>query len=422
MKIFLDSIGCRLNQSEIETIAARLRRAGHVIVADASEAEFAIINTCSVTARADADSRKKIRQMGKNQGIRIIATGCYATIDPEAIHQLPAVEQIVKNSQKEFIAELFNDENQTKTSEIFKRLPIPGKKRRTRAFIKIQDGCDNFCTFCVTRIARGKSVSRPFEEILQDVRMAVAGDVREIVLTGVNIGSFGKDFSKNFSLADLIKSLIQNEEQFRLRLSSIEPWDVDDTLIDVLNHERVCRHLHIPLQSGSDAVLKRMGRNICTADYAFLLEKLRKQIQDIAITTDIIVGFPGESREQFNSGKSFIEKMEFSGGHVFSYSPRPLTPAISFPDRVPEKEIKTRSQSMRNTIQFSSQAYRKKILGSCVQVLWEKEKRKENGWQLRGFSDNYIRVESFSEQNLYNQFSNVILLTVHEDGITGKLI
>lgn len=423
MKIYLNAVGCRLNQSEIERMAARFRSAGCEIVSAVQDADIAIVNTCTVTAKADADSRKMIRKLARLHEVNIIATGCYATVDPEALKILPAVKKVVSNDQKDQIVDIVLGKHHGLDKVNLIREPIPGSRKRTRAFIKIQDGCNNFCTFCITRIARGASVSRPAEEILDDIHCAVAGGVKEVVLTGVNLGSYGHDFlDASCSLVQLINAILKQTTVDRIRLSSLEPWDVDEQLIDLFSDFRMCRHIHLPLQSGSDVILKKMGRNINTTDYRKIIYLLRKAVPTIAITTDIIVGFPGETGELFSESMQFVDEMNFAGGHVFSFSPRPHTPAENFPNVVADDVKRVRSRGMRDLINKSAACYQEKFLGEHLMVLWERAKKTNNGWLFSGLSDNYLRVTSSYGVNLYNQISEVKIKGFNDHSLYGVLI
>jgi len=423
MKIFLDAIGCRLNQSEIEKIAAGLRDVGHVVVGDASEADVAIVNTCAVTASASADSRKAIRRIANSGCKEIYATGCYATIDPLAFTGLPAVAGLYKNDKKDCIISDLTSKCLTSSSLPNIRKPLPGKKRRTRAFIKVQDGCDNQCTFCITRIARGKSHSQTEDEIFNDVEAALLGDVKEIVLTGANLGSWGKDLGCGFTLPDLINKIILRYSPSRIRLSSLEPWDIDETYFPIFNHAAFCRHLHLPLQAGSDVILRKMGRKMLTNEFQVLVNKIRSHVSEIAITTDIMVGFPGEKENEFEESLFFVKEMNFAGGHVFRYSARPGTMAEKFNQLVPELEKKIRSKQMRQAISESEIEYKKKFIDRKVSVLWEKTEKLENGdFLLSGLTGNYLRVNAIANEDLQNTISNVNIKEVEETYLLGKII
>ncbi len=423
MKIFLDSIGCRLNQSEIEKIAAELRDVGHVVVGDASDADVAIVNTCAVTAAASTDSRKVIRRIANSGCKKIFATGCYATIDPQVVAGLPAVAGLYKNDKKNCIISDLNSKHPTLSLLPNIRKPLPGKKWRTRAFIKVQDGCDNRCTFCITRIARGKSHSQNENEVFNDIEAAILGGVKEVVLTGVNLGSWGKDLGSESTLPELINKIILKYSPERLRLSSLEPWDINESYFPIFNHPAFCRHLHLPLQAGSDVTLRKMGRKMLTDEFQVLVNKIRLHVPEIAITTDIMVGFPGETEKEFQESLFFVKEMNFAGGHIFRYSARPGTAAGKFDHFVPEVKKKIRSKQMRHVISESEIEYKKKFIGRKVSVLWEKTEKLGNGdFLLSGLTGNYLRVNAIANEDLQNMISNVNIKQTKETHLFGKII
>ncbi|MDP2965425.1 MAG: tRNA (N(6)-L-threonylcarbamoyladenosine(37)-C(2))-methylthiotransferase MtaB [Pelolinea sp.] len=413
MKVFLDSIGCRLNQSEIEKLAAHFREEGHEMVADAAAADLVVVNTCAVTAAASADSRNKIRGAARVGKARIVATGCYATIDPQAITKLHAVDFLVPNAEKNHLVSLVLGIQDMNPVAHFSRQPLPGNHKRTRAFIKVQDGCDNFCTFCITRIARGSSRSQLEMEIFEDISSALGGGAKEIVLSGVNLGAWGKEMEPQKTLAYLIKKIVERFSPPRIRLSSLEPWDIDDEFLDVLSLPGFCQHLHLPLQSGSDAVLKCMIRRSSTGDFESVVYRLRQSFPDIAITTDVMVGFPGEIEREFNASLEFVRNMEFAGGHVFSYSTRPGTAAEKLQDQIPTHIKKLRSAEMRDVIAQSAIGYRERFIGKELSVLWEKSNPSNGYWRLSGLTDNYLRVESTSKQDLYNKITQAEIINLN---------
>lgn len=423
MNVYLDMVGCRLNQSELERFARRLRLAGHQIVGDAEIADIAIVNTCTVTVSAAADSRKMIRRIARAGCSKIYPTGCLATIDPSQVSKLPSVDKIFTNDQKETVVDGIPPANHVIDSENMNRLPLPGKHKRTRAFIKVQDGCDNLCTFCITRIARGKSRSQNKEEIFSDIQYALDGGVKEIVLTGVNLGSWGRDFEKPESLAMLVEEIMEKYSPRRIRLSSLEPWDVDNQILEMIRLPAFCRHLHLPLQSGSNRILKKMGRRITAEDYQLLVQRIRDMDESIAITTDLIVGFPGESEADFQENLEFIREMQFADGHVFRYSPRPGTPSEKMLFQVPEYVKKERSRQLRKVIDKASFEYRNSFVGVSLEVLWERSKQTPNGrFALSGISDNYLTITANSDKDLYNQIFCVKIISVNGDGISGEIV
>jgi threonylcarbamoyladenosine tRNA methylthiotransferase MtaB len=421
MKVYLDTIGCRLNQSEIEKLANQFRAAGHEIVESAIHAELVVVNTCAVTTEAASDSRQKIRQASRAGVSEIIVTGCWATLEPEKAGQLPGVSRVVKNPEKEHIVE---DRLQISPEafdlEPLERHPLPGIHQRTRAFIKVQDGCDNYCTFCITRITRGKGHSQDIESILADIHFAQAGGVKEVVLSGVHTGSWGTDFPEKKHLKDLIGRILVETDMPRVRLSSLEPWDLEPDFFDLWHNPRLCRHLHLPLQSGSARTLKHMARKTTPESFAELVRLARRICPEMAITTDIIVGFPGETEEDFEESLAFVKQMEFAAGHVFNFSQRPGTPAANYPDQVHPKIRKERSTQMRAAVRESGEQFRGQFLEKTVSVLWESALGLgPDGWQMEGLTDQYLRVRAFSPGNVWNQIQKVHLIELLEDGFLG---
>jgi threonylcarbamoyladenosine tRNA methylthiotransferase MtaB len=423
MNIYLDTIGCRLNQAEIEIYANQFRAAGHVIVGQPAGADLAVINTCAVTLEAASDSRQKIRQMVRAGVGQVIVTGCWATLDEKAARLMEGVAGVTPNELKDrLVTDFLGLPAGSLETEALARAPLPGGRMRTRAFIKVQDGCDNRCAFCVTTLARGASHSRNTEQIIADIRLALRGGAREIVLTGVHLGSWGRDFEKPLHLADLARTILQEGKLERLRLSSLEPWDLDENFFSLWQDRRLCRHLHLPLQSGCAATLRRMARKTTPQSYAALLEQARRFIPDVAITTDVMVGFPGESEMEFNESLEFVRTMRFAAGHVFSYSPRPGTLAERLPDPVSPQVKKQRSAGMRSVLQAASLDYRRRFIGQQMPVLWEAaEDSNDAGWLMSGLTDNYLRVNTLAQRDLWNQITPVTLTALDKDGLTGVL-
>lgn len=425
MKVFLDSIGCRLNQSEIEHMALQFRAAGHSLVDSAAEADLVVVNTCAVTTQASSDSRQKIRQAHRSGPAAIAVTGCWSTLDPAAAEALPGVQWVIPNVTKdELVPGILHLPASEMDQESLARQPLPGLHWRTRAFIKAQDGCDNFCTFCVTRLARGKGHSIPAGEIVKDVRRAVEGGAKEIVLTGVHLGSWGRDFETPLTLGDLIETLLKESGFFaRLRLSSLEPWDLDHSFFSLWQDERMCRHLHLPLQSGSAGTLRRMARKITPQSYAALLSQARSFIPGLAVTTDIIAGFPGETDDEFAETLDYVKQAAFAGGHVFTFSARPGTAAARYPDPVAPAVRKERGAALRAVLAAAGEVYRVGFTGQVMPVLWEASSGLgPAGWKMEGLTSNYLRVRASSPEKLWNQISQVRLDSVSPDGMEGEII
>jgi threonylcarbamoyladenosine tRNA methylthiotransferase MtaB len=423
MKIFLDTIGCRLNQAEIESLARQFRAAGHEIVSTAGEADLAVVNTCTVTAEAASDSRGAIRRAKRLGAGDIVVTGCWVTLEPDKAAALPGVSRIVPNLQKESLAaDLLSLPQEFFDLEPVARQPLPGLHQRTRAFIKVQDGCDNACTFCITTLARGRSRSRPLDEVVKDMDSALDGGAREIVLTGVHLGSWGLDLQPTRRIPDLVSATLARTSTPRLRLSSLEPWDLEADFFSLWRDSRLCRHLHLPLQSGSAAVLKRMARKTTLDSFAALVQSARAAIPEVAITTDVIAGFPGETEEEYAETLEFVKSMHFAGGHVFSYSARPGTPAARIKGQVRSETIKARSAELRGVLAKSAQAFRRKFIGKTMPVLWEATSiLTDEGWQIEGLTDNYLRVTAIAAEPYWNRIDHVLLKTTSAEGLSGEI-
>lgn len=409
MKIYLDTIGCRLNQSEIESMARGFRAAGHEIATSAEKADMAVVNTCAVTNEAAADSRGKIRQMARAGVDEIVATGCWATLQPQQALDLPGVSRVVSNDRKDhLVAEVLNVPQESFELEPIAREPLPGLHRRTRAFIKVQDGCDNRCTFCITTIARGEARSRSVAEIILDIQSALDGGTKEIVLTGVHLGSWGYDL--NSHLRDLIRAILRETDVPRLRLSSLEPWDLEAAFFSLWEDQRLMPHLHLPLQSGCESTLKRMARKTTPQSFRGLVFAARALIPDVAITTDIIAGFPGETDHEFAESLEFVREMDFAGGHVFTYSPRPGTGAAKMKSQIKPELRKKRNHILHDALEVSAESYRQMFVEQAVSVLWESVSEVgEWGWQMEGLTGNYLRVNAFAPSPRWNEIDQVVV-------------
>jgi len=427
MKIYLDTIGCRLNQSEIETMARQFRAAGHEIVATAEHADMAVVNTCAVTNDAASVSRSKIRQIARAGVNEIVATGCWTTLQPQKANELPNVLRVVMNDRKDqLVADVLNLPSKTFDLEPITRQPLPGLHRRTRAFIKVQDGCDNQCTFCITTVARGEGRSRHIADVILDIRAALDGGTKEIVLTGVHLGSWGYDF--DLHLSELITAILRETDTPRLRLSSLEPWDLTSDFFSLWDPstssgKRLMPHLHLPLQSGSESTLKRMRRKTTPNSFRQLVSAARDVMPDVAITTDIIAGFPGETEEEFAQTLDFVREINFAGGHVFTYSPRPGTGAVRMKGQVRPELGKKRNHILTDLLEESARSYREKFVGRKMSVLWESTSEMgEWGWQMEGLTENYLRVQAFAPSPRWNELNVVLLQNCSGDKLKGVIL
>lgn len=432
MKIFLDSVGCRLNQSEIESYARQFHAAGHDLVPAAEGADLVVVNTCAVTAAAASDSRQKIRQANRLGAKEIVVTGCWSTLNPGGAASLPGVAHVVSNPDKDLLVpKLLQVSTEIFDQEPVARQPVPGARLRTRAFIKVQDGCENRCTFCITTLARGAGRSRPIAQVLADVQGALrspdgegyAAGAQEVVITGVHLGSWGHDLSPQKHLRQLVIAILENTDVQRLRLSSLEPWDLDETFFSLWQDPRLCRHLHLPLQSGSTATLRRMARKTTPESFAGLVAAARDAIPGVAITTDVIAGFPGEDESEFAQSLAFVKEMNFAGGHVFTYSARPGTAAARMPGQVPHTLRKQRNQQMRLLLGESALAYQMEFLGEMLPVLWESATSLgPQGWLMSGLTGNYLRVKAQAPRHLWNRITPVRLDSLDGEGLHGRIV
>ena len=426
MHVFTGSLGCKLNQSEMDTLAESLAMAGHHIVMSPVEADLCILNTCAVTHVAARKSRQALRRFNRqNPEARLIATGCYAELSPADFRDLPGVELVVGNKDKEKLAELIGgmgplsvprpSHTKDAPSSAGHALAAPSR-RRTRALVKIQDGCDNACTYCIIHVARGSQRTRAPDEILEEVQAGLSAGYKEIVLTGVHIGAYGRDRdrgvphnasrnARRLDLWGLVARILDRTDVPRLRLSSIEPWDLSEQALELWENPRLCRHLHLPLQSGCAATLERMARQYTPSRFAALVERARAAIPDLAVTTDVMVGFPTETDRDFAESLAFVQAMQFARIHVFRFSPRPGTPAAAMPGQVPVAVSAERSCTMRTVAARSEKSFHRRFLGRTVSVLWESFRPGEAGNVWHGLTDNYLRVHAVSSTNQENSLT-----------------
>jgi threonylcarbamoyladenosine tRNA methylthiotransferase MtaB len=419
MKVHLRTLGCRLNQSEIDSMARHFRQQGHEVVEDVTQANSVVVNTCAVTQDATHSSRHLVRELHRlNATARITVTGCYAQIAPDDIAVLPGVTSIIDNLHKDKLVESITGQ----PVEPFDLEPISRENKlgaygRTRAFVKVQDGCDNTCTFCVTTIARGAGRSRTLPEIIHEIRYLQAIGYQEAVLTGVHLGSYGHDLGNRNGLFDLVQTILSDTDIARLRLSSLEPWDLSPTFFDLWQNPRLCRHFHLPLQSGCDTTLKRMLRRTTQQQFSALVAAARDRIPGLNITTDVIVGFPGETDQEFAISEAFIERMNFAGIHVFRYSKRPGTAAARMRGHIAETVKKQRSTHLIALAEEGERRFAMGFLGQSLPVLWENiAGATEDGFINVGYTDNYVRVRCIHPRVLTDNIISARLEHYEADG------
>ena len=389
--VALETLGCKLNQAESESLARQLAERGCRVVPPSDGAAIYILNTCTVTHIADRKSRHLLRlAQRRNPGAFIIAIGCYAERAPEELAQVTGVDRVLGNEEKARLLDVLEEQGLISTSSAL--LP---QMHRTRSLVKVQEGCNQFCSYCIVPLVRGREHSLPLDKAVAEVRARVERGYREVVLTGTQIGSYRN------SPELLIQHILVETGVERLRLSSLQPQEITAALLALWQDfsKRLCRHLHLPLQSGSDAVLQRMGRRYSTEDYEQAVAKIREAIPDVAITTDVMVGFPGETDEEFAESYSFCQRMAFANIHVFPYSERPGTPAKLMPEKIDEPVKKERSERMLKLARESARRFEEQFLGRTMLVLWEREV--DDGVWV-GLTDNYIRVVAQSNEPLKN--------------------
>ncbi|OPX87065.1 tRNA (N(6)-L-threonylcarbamoyladenosine(37)-C(2))-methylthiotransferase MtaB [Pelotomaculum sp. PtaB.Bin117] len=402
-RVAVTTLGCKVNQYESAVLAGLFQERGYQVVESSDIADVYIINTCTVTHLSDRKSRQLIRRAaGTNPEALIAVTGCYAQTSPGKVLEIPGVDMVVGTGDRGKLVDLVekalkgqgpvNAVRDYGAGEEFEEVPAFPMQGRARAFLKIQDGCNNSCTYCIVPQARGPLRSRQPAKVIETALGLVAAGFKEIVLTGIHTGSYGQDLSGDVTLAALFDRLSAIPGLQRLRLSSIEPHDITPDLVEILSGSPVfCRHLHVPLQSGDDQVLRRMGRRYTTWEYARLINVLRENIPGLALSTDLIVGFPGETSEQFENTYRFVNKISFSRLHVFKYSPRQGTPAAKFTDQVEPPVKEERSHRLIEIGEKLAARFAASMIGQDLEVLVERPS--EEGKDLyEGFTDNYVRT------------------------------
>ncbi|MDF2839254.1 MAG: mtaB [Clostridia bacterium] len=430
-KVAFYTLGCKVNQYETEAMIESFEGAGYKTVEYEEGADVYIINTCTVTNMGDRKSRQIIRRaLDSNPEAFIAVVGCYSQISPDKVIEIPGVKLVVGTNERARIVELveYSQDKEEKVNMVsdimevneFEEMSIKNYKSRTRAFLKIQEGCDQYCSYCIIPYARGHIRSRKPESILDEVRHLALNGIMEIVLTGIHVASYGRDLGDT-SLIDIIEQVHQVEGITRIRMSSVEPKTLNDEFIDRLSKlPKICRHFHLSLQSGCDATLKRMNRKYTTEEYINVVKKLRVVFPDVAITTDLIVGFPGETEEEFESTVDFIKKVNFSGIHVFKFSPREGTPAAKYKNQV-SPQIKEQRSSVITEIALEMEtAFKNKFIDKKMEVLFEyKLQNQDNAYE--GHTDNYLKVIAVSDESLRGKLIPVKIISLKEDFLLGAL-
>lgn len=428
------TLGCKVNFYDTEAIWQLFKNEGYEQVDFESTADVYLINTCTVTNTGDKKSRQIIRRaVRRNPDAVIAVTGCYAQTSPAEIMAIEGVDLVIGTQDREKIMTFVNQiqgdrkpvnavRNIMKTRD-FEELDVPDFSERTRAFLKIQEGCNNFCTFCIIPWSRGLSRSRAPESVLEQAKQLVASGYKEIVLTGIHTGGYGDDM-ENYNLTSLLWDLDKVEGLERIRISSIEASQIDDAMIDVLNRSsKMCRHLHIPLQAGENSVLKRMRRKYTTEEFAAKIKRLHEAMPGVAITTDVIVGFPGETEEMFESGFRFMEELQFAEMHVFPYSKRTGTPAARMDEQVDEEVKNERVHKLIDLSEKMQLQYAKQYVGQVLDVIPERDYKGAPGTGLvMGYTDNYIQVVFEGSESLIGQLCRVKITEAGVNECRGALV
>ncbi len=431
-KVAFYTLGCKVNQYETEAMIESFEEKGYKIVDYNSYSNIYIINTCTVTNMGDRKSRQVIRRaLEYNRDAFIAVVGCYSQIAPKEVLDIEGVKLVLGTNNRNKIVELVEEAmgKDVKTNAVtdikkvdkFEDMNINQYKKRTRAFVKIQDGCNQYCSYCIIPFARGHIRSKDMDSILSEIEGLARNNFLEIILTGIHIGSYGRDL-KNVELIDVIEKVHEINGIKRIRMSSIEPKTLTKNFIYRISKlDKICRHFHLSLQSGCDETLKRMNRRYTVEEYRDVVNNLRKTFDDVGITTDIIVGFPGETDEEFLQTLKFIDEISFSSMHIFKYSPRKGTRASGFPNQVNAKDKEERSKLVSQIAKKNEEKFLQRFISKDLEVLFEQELKKKKGF-YEGLTHNYIKVIAESEKSINGKLLNVKLVEMKNNHILGKLV
>lgn len=435
-KIAFYTLGCKVNQSDTASMEGIFRRAGYEVVDFGSPADVYLINTCVVTNTGQRKSRQIINRAVRHNPLSlIVVTGCYPQTAPEEVRAIAGVDVIIGNQERARIVELVEQALENKQTEIldnvqkmtvdtkFEELGVGTETDKTRAFLKIQEGCNQYCTYCIIPYARGPLRSRSLESIRSEVAKLVEAGYKEVVLIGIHLGCYGKELAKegkHITLYDAVQAVLSVEGMCRVRLGSLESVEVEPRLLELMaNEPRLCKHLHLPLQSGCDKILQAMHRPYDTARFTQLLQQIRAQVPDVAITTDIIVGFPGETEEDFQTTLQFAEKCSFAKMHIFPYSKRKGTPAEKMPNQVDEAVKGERAARLAAVDEKLHQAMLKQMVGKTEEVLFEQP---VDAVHMEGLCGPYLRVVVPGTSELANTIAQVKITGIVDDWLTGEIV
>lgn len=428
------TLGCKVNQFETAAFVSELEELGHQSVGTSADADIIIINTCAVTAKGGSQSRNTIRKCAReNTSASIVITGCYSQLDSELLNDIEELQDrkvlFIGNDEKEFLVSRSLAEPYTnrlpviedmRKATTFSNLQVNSFANRTRAYLKVQDGCNSFCSYCIVPYTRGRSRSLPIQEVLAQAKRFVDNGHREIVLTGIHVGNYGKDLHESETITSLIDILCSGFPATRIRLSSIEPMEIDEPLLNLFaKHNNFQSHLHIPLQGGDDYILEKMGRKYATGEFSSIIDACHSVKPDMCIGIDVLAGFPGEDDASFNRTRSFLQELDYTYLHVFPYSIRPGTPAAKFTNQVSKHVKDERVAILRALSETKKKDFCLKYIDTMRPVLVEGTRDKKG--RLKGFTDNYIPVLIAGEDHLIHTIQQVRLLQWENNSIVGEI-
>ena len=420
-KVAIHTHGCKLNQADSQVLARQFQEAGFTVVRSATQADVVILNSCTVTANSDSKARQYLRRARRaNPDALVVATGCYAQRAKDELSAMEEVSLVLDNRQKETLVSTVAAKLNLVADSSIQNAPVAAPVGRSRAMVKIQEGCDQVCAYCIVPKVRGRERSIPPEEIIAEINGRSENGCREAVLTGTQLGTYGFDLP-GIDLRDLIRRVLAETSIDRLRVSSLQAQEITHELLELWEDPRLCPHFHIPLQSGSDTILRSMRRRYDTARFAETVELVRKKIPDAGITTDTIVGFPGEGAREFAESYSFAMSVGFSDMHVFPYSIRPGTSAAHLDGQVEVIKKRERTGEMLELAATAVREFRLGSLGQTRPVLWEPGKGRDAGGIWSGLTDNYLRVKAQSDRDLGNVITDARLTGLDGDWVTGEV-
>jgi threonylcarbamoyladenosine tRNA methylthiotransferase MtaB len=420
--VFIQTHGCKLNQSDSSQMARQFASAGYQIIDSIPDADIYILNTCTVTATADAKARQALRSAHKtNPEALIVATGCYSQRAQEELSNMNEVSLVIKNTEKDNLVRIIDNQYITNQHTI-KTLTSNklGSSERCRGMIKIQEGCNQVCSYCIVPTVRGRERSIKVSDLIAQINQFVSEGYQEIVLTGTQLGSYGFDL-KGASLPTLISSILSHTDIARLRISSLQPQEINSALLSLWQNSKLCPHFHLPLQSGSDKILKLMRRRYTSGEFLATADLIRNSVKNVAITGDLIVGYPYETELDFTSTTELVSKIQFSNLHVFPYSKRPGTTAYYSKEQIPQAVKKERLRKLSEIVERDFADYRNKFLGDYRNVLWDTKKTSDDVPMWKGITDNYIRVSTRSQLNLRNTITRTKLLSLENDCVISEI-